>query len=63
MREVEFAFRVTSLSLKAHQILRRDTRERAPAALSTRQGDGDGYWDRENTRCDEGLPPHSTDRR
>jgi cold shock protein len=33
MREVEFAFRVTSLSLKADQILCRDTRVRAPAAL------------------------------
>jgi CspA family cold shock protein len=33
MREVEFAFRVTSLSLKAGQRLCRDTRVRATAAL------------------------------
>jgi cold shock protein len=33
MREVEFAFRVTSLSLKAGQRLCQDTRVRAPAAL------------------------------
>jgi len=33
MREVEFAFRVTSLSLKAGQRLCRDTRVLAPAAL------------------------------
>ena len=33
MREVEFAFRLTSLSLKAGQILCRDTHVRAPAAL------------------------------
>jgi hypothetical protein len=62
-REVEFAFRVTSLSLKADQILRRDNRERAPAALSNRQGDSDGYRDSEIARCDERLPPHSIDRR
>jgi hypothetical protein len=36
MREVEFAFRVTSLSPKADQILWRDTRVRAPAALINR---------------------------
>jgi hypothetical protein len=33
MRAVEFAFRLTSLSLKAGQRLRRDARVRAPAAL------------------------------
>jgi hypothetical protein len=33
MREVEFAFCGTSLSLKAGQRLCRDTRVRAPAAL------------------------------
>jgi hypothetical protein len=64
MREVEFAFRVTSLSLEAGQRLCRDTRVRAPAALQQPpQRDGGGYWDSEMAQCDEGLPLHSTDRR
>jgi CspA family cold shock protein len=64
MREVEFASRVTSLSLEAGQRFCRDTRAgTSRATVTTPRRNGDGYWDSEMVQCDERLRLHPTDGR